>query len=259
LSALRASAPGFAAARPVMACRRDGCGRGSLQAQRGLTLIELAIAIAIAAVLFAAVVTGVGAITGAKAKEAAGELAGTIRGMYDEAALTGRTCRIVFELPAENDEEGSVAYAPQCAKGAVALGNRDEEIRAGNEGRREEERFRGREGRDARSSRLTDEPTLEDVFASERTRVEGEAQFSGFEPLDVGREEIPSSVRMSVWVRGQKDPVRSGVAYLYFHPQGYADRAMVFVQQGDNAWTIDVSPLTGKAEVIPGLEEVPTR
>jgi general secretion pathway protein H len=228
--------------------------RRPLRAQRGLTLIELVIAIAIAAVLFGAVVTGVGAITGARAKQAAGELAGTIRAVYDEAALTGRTCRIVFELPAANDENGSVAYAPQCAASAVAtLDNRDEEIRAAND-RREED---GRSARQRRDVRLDNNPSLEDVLSSERTRVEQAAKFSGFEALEVGREEIPSSVRMSVWVRGQREPVKSGVAYLYFHPQGYADRARVFIQQGDNAWTIRVSPLTGKAQVIPGIEEVP--
>ena len=229
--------------------------RRTPRAQRGLTLIELVIAIAIAAVLFGAVVTGVGAITGARAKEAAGELAGTIRGLYDEAALTGRTCRIVFELPREDDEDAKVVYAPECAAGAVAtLDDRDEEIRAANEriGDRD-----GAESRRRRDVRLDDDPSLEDVLSSERARVEQTAKFSGFEPLEVGREEIPSSVRMSVWVRGQRDPVKSGIAYLYFHPQGYADRAMVFIRQGENAWTIRVSPLTGKAEVIPGIEKVP--
>jgi general secretion pathway protein H len=226
-----------------------------LRAQRGFTLIELVIAIAIAAVLFAAVVTGVGAITGARAKEAAGQLAGTIRAIYDEAALTGRTCRIVFELPAENDEDGSVAYAPQCAAGAVAtVEDRDQELRAANERRGESDEARSRRPRDLR---LDDRPSLDDVLSSERGRVEQAAKFSGFEPIDVRREEIPSSVRISVWVRGQREPVKSGTAYLYFQPQGFADRAMVFVRQGDNAWTIRVSPLTGKAEVLPGIEEIP--
>lgn len=229
--------------------------RTPARAQRGLTLIELVIAIAIAAVLFGAVVTGVGAITGARAKESAGQLAGTIRAVYDEAALSGRTCRIVFELPPDDDKDASVKYATQCASGAVAtLDDRDQEIRQANEQRGEREEGRSRRSRDLRRD---DGPSLDDVLSSERGRVEQAAKFSGFEPLEVGRDEIPSSVRMSVWVRGQREPVKNGIAYLYFHPQGYADRAMVFVRQGDNAWTIRVSPLTGKAQVIPGVEEVP--
>jgi hypothetical protein len=31
------------------------------------------------------------------------------------------------------------------------------------------------------------------------------------------------------------------------------------VEQDKNAWTISVSPLTGKAEVIPDLQEIPDR
>ena len=67
--------------------------------KRGFTLIEMVVALAIVAVLFAAVVIGVGALTGAKAKESATELSGVIRSMYDTANLTGKTCRLVFELP----------------------------------------------------------------------------------------------------------------------------------------------------------------
>lgn len=235
--------------------------RPSPRRERGLTLIELSIAIAIAAVLFAAVVSGVGAMTGAKAKQATGELAGTIRAIYDEAALSGRTCRIGFELPAENDDEASVKYFSQCAKGAVAtLGDRDEELR--QEERAEEEARRsgrGSGGLEARDFYMGDDPSLVDILSGEQGRVEETTKFQDFEPLDVGRSEIPNQVRMSVWVRGQREAVKTGTAYLYFHPQGYTDRAMVFVEQGDNAWTISVSPLTGKAEVIPGLERIPDR
>ena len=89
---------------------------------RGLTLIELVVALGIVVVLFAAVVYGVGALTGAKAKEASAELAGTIRALYDTAALSGKTCRLVFELPQKNDEDGAVRYHAECAKGSITAG-----------------------------------------------------------------------------------------------------------------------------------------
>ena len=73
--------------------------RASHRAQRGLTLIEISIAIIIVAMLFSAAVMGIGSLTGAKAKGSAGELAGLIRSLYDSAALRGRTCRLVFEIP----------------------------------------------------------------------------------------------------------------------------------------------------------------
>src|SRR5512140_1350393 len=93
---------------------RHPCARA-----RGLTLIELMIALAVAAVLFSAAVMGIGAITGAQAKKSAGELAGVIRSLYDTAALTGRTCRLAFELPGEKAEDQKARYRAECAAGAV--------------------------------------------------------------------------------------------------------------------------------------------
>ena len=37
----------------------------------------------------------------------------------------------------------------------------------------------------------------------------------------------------------------------------HGKRAYVYVEQGPNAWTIKVSPLTGKTEVVDELEEIP--
>src|SRR5260370_38392299 len=66
--------------------------------QRGLTLIELTIALTIVALLFAAVVTGMGLITGSRARAAGGEVGGGMRPLYHTSALTGKTCRPVFLL-----------------------------------------------------------------------------------------------------------------------------------------------------------------
>lgn len=229
----------------------------------GFTLIELTIAIAVAAVLFAAVITGVGAVTGANAKKAAGELAGTIRAMYDEAALSGRTCRLAFILPDAKAEDGHVTYRAECASGAVATSkNRDEELREVTEEARERAREQQRGGgassqRAAIDYRTSDEPTLDEILDSEKTRVANAAKFSDYTNPEIPPIDIPKSVRISVWTRQQKAPVTDGIAYLYFYPQGYTERALVFIEQGDNVWTIKVSPLTGKAEVVAEREEIP--
>jgi general secretion pathway protein H len=51
--------------------------------------------------------------------------------------------------------------------------------------------------------------------------------------------------------------VKHGTAYLYFFPQGYTERAQVWVRQGSNTWTVTVSPLTGKTIIHNGELEVP--
>ena len=70
------------------------------------------------------------------------------------------------------------------------------------------------------------------------------AAYASFNSPEVPRRELPGAVRVSVWTRHQREAVESGRPALYFFPQGFTERAMVFVSQGDNVWTVSVSPLT---------------
>lgn len=227
------------------------------RAERGLTLIEIAIALLIAAVLFSAVVTSVGAITGSKAKAAAAELAGIIRSLYDTAALSGKTCRLVFELPNPKSEE-VVRYHAECAAGGVTTArDRDEALKTENRSREDEARHGKDERRNFTSSNSGGAPSLQELMAQEQNRVEEAARFSSYTSEELPPRELPGSVSLSVWTRQQKEPVDEGVAYLYFFPQGYTEKAQVYVRQGDNVWTLSLSPLTGKVMVVGEELEVP--
>lgn len=227
------------------------------RAQRGLTLIEISIALLIAAVLFSAVVAGVGALTGTKAKAAASELAGVIRSLYDTAALTGKTCRLVFELPQPKSED-SVKYHAQCAEAGVTTSrDREAALREENEARDEEKRLGKDERRNFTRSDSGGAPSLQDLMEQEQHRVEQAARYSAYTGEEVEARELPGSVSLSVWTRQQKKPVDSGVAYLYFFPQGYTEKAQVYVRQGDNVWTLTISPLTGKVNIVAEELEVP--
>lgn len=91
----------------------------------------------------------------------------------------------------------------------------------------------------------------------EKNRIESQSTFSAYTAEEISPKELPAGVAVSVWTRQQREPVESGVAYLYFFPQGYTEKAMVFLRQGDNAWTLDVSPLTGKVFIASEALEVP--
>ena len=238
-------------------------GRRALhRAQRGLTLIEISIAIIIVAMLFSAAVMGIGSITGAKAKGSAGELAGLIRSLYDSAALRGKTCRLVFEIPDPKAEEPT-RYHAECAEGAVTTSrDRDTALREENSDRERDARSNrpaggGREERRNYMVSSGDAPSASELLEGEKQRVENAARFSSYTSEEVPSRELPADVRVSVWTRQQRAPVESGVAYLYFFPQGYTEKAYVYVKQGDNVWTLDVSPLTGKVQVVNEALEVP--
>jgi general secretion pathway protein H len=220
-----------------------------------MTLIEITVALGVAAVLFGAVVVSVGALTGAKAKDATTELAGTVRSLYDTAALTGNTCRLVFELPQEKEEDGHVKYRAECAKGGITTAkNRDNELREAESNAKQkadpdDKRFKKMSSDDAVS--------LQELMGREKQRVDDQAKYSSYTSEEVPERTLPGSVRVSVWTKHQSKPVSSGPAYLYFFPQGYTERAQVAVRQGKNVFTLVVSPLTGKVAVVPEEVEVP--
>jgi general secretion pathway protein H len=225
---------------------------------RGLTLIEVSIALAIAAVLFAAVTLSIGAITGAKAKASASELAGVIRSLYDTAALSGKTCRLVFELPDPRSEEGTARYRAECAAAGVTTSrDREGQLREDAREREEEHERRQREGPRNYTRRDDGEPGLDELMAQEQQRVESAARFSAYTDEQFSPRELPEGVTVSVWTRHQREPAEQGLAYLYFFPQGYTEKAYVYVRQGDNAWTLTVSPLTGKVTIVGEALEVP--
>ena len=225
---------------------------------RGFTLIELMVALAVAAALFSAVVMGLGALTGAQARKAMGELGAASRSLYDTAALSGNTCRLVFVLP--KDDSAEFVYRAECASGPVTTSmDRDQEIRDATKAAVEAYRKRGR-GNPADAPPSTyarsSGSTLLDVLDSEKARVEKAAAFSAFTTPEIQPQKM-RGVRVSVWTAHQRAKIDSGLAYLYFFPQGYTERAQITVRQGKNVWTLQVSPLTGRTSIVDGEPEVP--
>jgi general secretion pathway protein H len=224
---------------------------------RGFTLIELSIALIIAAVLFAAVTVSVGALTGSRARASAGELAGVIRALFDTAALNGKTCRLVFDIADPRTGEPT-RYRAECAAGNVTT-SRDREALLSEDSRSRDERPAAGEeaGRPTDYRDANAQPNLDELLAQERGRVENAARFSGFSTEEIRPRELPSGVQVGVWTRHQHERVTQGLAYLYFFPQGFTERAHVYLRQGDNVWTLAVQPLTGKVVVVAEELEVP--
>lgn len=225
--------------------------------ERGMTLIEVSISLGIAAVLFAAVTVSIGAVTGAKAKASASELAGVIRSLYDTASLSGKTCRLVFEMPDAKSDSGTTRYRAECAAGNVTT-TRDRDSQLREETKAREDEKRGRTDPRHNYTRGSDgEPSLEELMAQEQSRVDSAAKFSEYTAEEIKPRELPSGVSVAVWTVHQREPTDKGVAYLYFFPQGFTEKAQVYVRQGDNVWTLVLSPLTGKVNIEGEALEVP--
>lgn len=213
----------------------------------GFTLIELIVVIAIAAMLMGATVVSINALTGARARATLGELGATVRALYDTSALTGHTCRLVFDLPA-GDTTG-FTYRAECASHAItSASDRDQTLKDDNQARIDAAKRGPRSGYSGRG--------FLDVLSQEKDRVEAAAKFSNFTSPEVEPRRV-SGVKLSVWTPHQKQPAKSGVAYVYFFPQGAVERAQLTARQGNSVWTLTVSPVTGKTTVVDGEPELP--
>ena len=193
---------------------------------RGLTLIELLVVLAIIAGAATLVLPAAASISGANAKKAAGELSGSMRALFDTAALRHATCRVALDL-------GERAYWAECAPGptGVALGDErtnDEEL----------------------AQRFPDEsdPEIRRILAA--------STFGIFKDRLVPRRELPGRAAFGpVHLEGRREAQETGTAYVYFFPGGQAQKASVPVVEGRNVFTVVTEPFTGRTRVVAGKVE----
>jgi general secretion pathway protein H len=200
-----------------------------------MTLIEIGVALAIIAGLMAIAVPALSSVARVQLRQKSGQLAAGIRAMRGSAAVSGHSCRMVFDLDAN-------AYWSECAKTTVHLAGGGERAHDGaRETTREEELLA------ADAEHLSDE---------DKARLEL-ARKAAFQPsADVPKTELGSSVRfVDVWVQHQPERYTTGKAFLYFWPSGLTENAAVHVAQGDDVNTLLVSPLTGRVKVASGRIE----
>ena len=193
-------------------------------AERGFTLVELMIAIAIVAVLAAAVMPSVASLSGADARKAAGELSGSLRYLFDTAALRHATCRMALDLDGR-------AWRAECAPRLVGVARGKAEELDDEELAR---RFPGEQDAD-------------------RRRLLASSRFGAFSDSLLKKRELSGrTVIREVRVEGRQDPITEGTAYVHFFPGGQAERAFIEVADGDTLFTVVVEPYSGRSRVVTG-------
>ena len=204
---------------------------------RGMTLIEVGIALAIAAIMLSLAIPAMSSVTRAQLRQKSGQLAGGIRALYGAAAIAGRTCRLTFDLDANT-------YWSECAKANVRLDREGERSQNGA-------RLATRDEELAADAR-------EGMSAEDREKLEL-AKKSAFSPsTDIPRTELGSTVKITdVWVQHQPERYSSGRAYLYFWSSGLTESASIHLAQADDVYSILVAPLTGRAKVVGSRVDAP--
>ena len=225
--------------------------KGNEQHQRpwpknGFTLVEAVITLAILAIAASVVIPSMGRIPRAELRRVSGQLSGMIRTAYDSAALTGQVHRLRFDFEKSfivieaTDGDFQIGYVDPEDSSTNLLSRLsipepspdDEDV--GGEGEADDElnglalgQFLGQMGNSMRS---------------------GGGEFSALgKSLKLGDKiEI-----LRIDFAGDGAKVEKGEGYIYFFPQGFAQKATIFLQDTDGRiFTIKISSLTGKPTIF---------
>jgi len=215
--------------------------------QRGVTLIELLVAIAIVAMLAGGAIMGVGALSSAHLRESATLVASAVRVAYNHANATSRTTRLAFHFA-----ERTITVEDSAGKMFLQSGDRTGG--AADASDIEEEVI-------AESEAILDGPRApRPSFSPIKNLLGFDGNSGAVATKPLGRKIYFRQIE----VAHDDEPATSEVSYLYFFPGGQTERASIQVQktaeadvEDNDILSIVVAPLTGKVQIVSGPVDMP--
>jgi general secretion pathway protein H len=211
--------------------------------RRGLTLIEIVIAIALIALLSGSLLFGKNMLVGSRMKATATLIVSSVRFGLTRANATGRPTRLVidFEKKQLSIEEASSSLmlrekGKDPSGGAAPASSAEAKARA-------------------ESERILEGPRAARPAFSKLSGVSGAVEeLSAGRPLGDGVEIV------QVRTEHDEEPLREGRAYIYFWPGGTTERAVIQLKKAgdkETALSVVLSPLTGRARIEKGAVDFP--
>jgi general secretion pathway protein H len=228
---------------PAARASEPKAGRCSRSRERGLTLIEVVIAIALIALLAGSLLFGKNMLVGSRVKGAATLIISSVRFGLTRANATGKPTRLVIDLDKKQ-------LSIEEASGSLMLREKGKDQTGGAEAATAAETKARQE-----ADRIIEGPRAPRAHFSKLVGVSGPIQ-----DLTQGRA-LGDGVEIAQ-VRTEHDDeyVREGRAYIYFWPAGSTERAVVQLKKaGDReaSLTVVLSPLTGRAKIEKGAVDFP--
>ena len=217
--------------------------------QAGLTLIEIMVVVAILALVAGSAAVGLNSVGKANLRGTAMQLGAAVRYCYDRSITTNAYYRLVLDLDQnsywaeKSDEKMLLRRDKEKAPGkgqafdqAAADKERDDLIA--------EEEQRLRERGQGLGIALEPPPRAK------------RAKFQTFQDAAMKQVKLKKARLFDVYTPRQREPYKKGRAYLYFFPDGHTERALLRIADGDQFYSLLVSPLTGRVEVKSGRVEL---
>ncbi len=223
------------------------------QRQGGMTLIEVAITVAILALAVGVVLPSMSNLSRADLRKASTLLAGCMRTAFENAALEGKTYRLTFVLGTGSvtTEATDETLRLDASRGNAVMGTSQLL-----------EEFAPPPGQVQATvdpnSNLVAPPSDSPMAALMRVQAAGQAaSHRSFEPRE--KLKLPPGVRvLDVWTDGMDQAMTEGEVYVHFFPGGYAQDAMVHLEDADGrVFTLQLRPLLGKVAITDHYVDVP--
>lgn len=227
-------------------------------AARGFTLVEMTIVVAIFAIAASVMVMGTSNLTLADLRASASKLSGVVRSVYDEAALTGQTYRLLLDFDSKvikvasteqvlnlEPDSNVLAQASRVKSNLGAISALADEIAADMDlsGNRE----------NMPPPALSALMGVNNLAGSNSMAADG-----GFTGERVVLELDDDVKLMDVWIQGMDKPAAEGHVYLYFFPHGYTQDALIHLADTHgNVFTVKIYALTGHTRIIGEYVEPP--
>lgn len=214
---------------------------------RGLTLVEVMVVLVLMALLTTSLVFGSGALFGAERRAAASLIIVAVRKGLAEANGLGKPVRLSIDM-----STGRLLLEVSQSRQALRTPTKPTD--------------QAQEDPAAESAEIAEAVQTAQSAGESLLKVPVDSA-SGFSPLDVlgqdgaipGRQ-IDASIKITkVQTEHDPEPLTEGKAFIYFWPGGMTERAIVQLGRGldDDGLTVEVSPLTGRARIVSGKQELP--
>jgi len=200
-----------------------------LKSRRGFTLIEIMVTVAVIALIMGLTAFTLQDLFGEKISNTADQLSGTIKYVYNEAAVKNQYYRLLIDFSAHTF---SVESAEDPFKIVATPEGTPEEPSAGAEQKTA--------------------PNTEANAPAEPEEGAAAVSFNQETNFLLKPIEIPSSVRIKdVYVEHYGKKVESGKVAIYFFPNGWVEKAVINLtdEKEENFYSIEVFPATGRSKI----------
>jgi len=179
--------------------------------QWGMTLMETMVVLMVAGLLLAVLSVALYDIFGARLSQATGQISSVCRYGYDQATLLGKIHRLAIDHDEGTYWLEEVDFPKECG--------------------------------------LVPDTQADPDAKKEKPKEEGsEAPGTGKAVVDmsVKKEKLPNGIKFDGLLTNRLgEIVTEGVEYVHFFPDGTAEKAFLWVSDGQEIWTIEVKALQG--------------